>query len=141
MTAVVEQYIAEHPTQMDFPMKLLAEVEGGKEWLLGKPWKGTLDLHNPEQVAIWEEYLGLRKKGTKYDSTMTSDKTKLTPTPIQDITHIKSALANFAKQHPEHFTKGFSLVLAFSSNCPPQYRQNTESSAISFPQCLQYITH
>ena len=114
MTAVVEQYIAEHPTQMDFPMKLLAEVEGGKEWLLGKPWKGTLDLHNPEQVAIWEEYLGLRKKGTKYDSTMTSDKTKLTPTPIQDITHIKSALANFAKQHPEHFTKGFKGINAVS---------------------------
>lgn len=45
-----------------FPMHLIANRPEGKNWLLGNSWHGFLDLHNTEQVSIFEKYLGLGQK-------------------------------------------------------------------------------
>lgn len=60
----IKEFYKTHDKTEHIPMQLLADAAGSraKDFLLGTGWEGTLDLHNPEQVAIWEEYLGLRKK-------------------------------------------------------------------------------
>ena len=108
-----KEFYNTHDEKKTFPMNLFSEVEGAKEFFSGRKWKGVLDLRNAEQTRVFEEYIGVNNK-TGYASTKSSGKEPLTPTKIQDISDVETAMAKFVDKHPEYFTKGYKGIVAVS---------------------------
>lgn len=58
---ITEKYFRENPTAESFPMRIIADMPGGKEMLLGSDWGGFLDLTDRAAVQTFENYLFNRR--------------------------------------------------------------------------------
>lgn len=58
---ITEKYFRENPTAESFPMRIIADMPGGKEMLLGSDWDGFLDLTDRAAVQTFENYLFNRR--------------------------------------------------------------------------------
>ncbi|GAB3635320.1 hypothetical protein GCM10027422_09100 [Hymenobacter arcticus] len=56
---IVDTFYEQNPSGTPFPMLLLSNGQEGKTLLKDTSWAGTMDLHNPQHCAIFENYLGL----------------------------------------------------------------------------------
>lgn len=57
---IIEGFYKGKKDSTPFPMHLISNTSWGKEFLIKTSWSGVLDFSNPEQVEIFEKYLGLR---------------------------------------------------------------------------------
>lgn len=58
---ITDKYFRENPTAESFPMRIIADMPGGKEMLLGSDWDGFLDLTDRAAVQTFENYLFNRR--------------------------------------------------------------------------------
>lgn len=58
---LTNEYFANNPTSTSLPMNVIANHPEGKNILLGSDWEGFMDLTNPVQRQLFEDYLKYKK--------------------------------------------------------------------------------